>query len=250
MTSNTALSGREWNGITISQRIADGYINATQMAKANGKHLAHYLANDRTAQYLQALSTSVGIPTDQLIQSRKGGNPELQGTWAHPRLAVDLARWISPEFAVAVDGWFLNWLEGQQQQATEWPPAWVPPHAYAAEHIHGAHSVWGGFRQAPWERFHQGSEALKLALVLVLLVERMDAGKGSHRTAYVMAHCTAMLFGHYRHALDVVVASHGDDIIQRLAIEMAEALRTSAGYQRVVLPRVPSHGRRRSVAVG
>ena len=41
---------------------------------------------------------------------RQGGAAHLQGTWVHPRLAVDLARWISPAFAVWMDGWFLETL--------------------------------------------------------------------------------------------------------------------------------------------
>lgn len=32
------------------------------------------------------------------------------GTWVHPRLAVDLARWCSPLFAVWLDGWILDTL--------------------------------------------------------------------------------------------------------------------------------------------
>jgi len=53
----------------------------------------------------------------------QGGRPELQGTWIHPRLAVDLARWICPSFAVWMDGWFLESL-GMTQPA---PPAPQPP---------------------------------------------------------------------------------------------------------------------------
>lgn len=98
---------REWNGTAITRR-ADGWVNATQMAKANGKHLPHYLANDRTAEYLQALSGSVGIPTDLLVAPVMTGPNAQRGTWIHPRLAVDLARWISPAFAVWMDGWFLD----------------------------------------------------------------------------------------------------------------------------------------------
>jgi hypothetical protein len=86
----------------------DGYVNATAMCKANGKHLPHYLANGRTGEYLQALSGSVGIPTDLLKVSIGTGPNHLRGTWIHPRLAVDLARWISPAFAVWMDGWFLE----------------------------------------------------------------------------------------------------------------------------------------------
>jgi hypothetical protein len=115
------IEAREWNGHAIQRRQVDGYVNATAMCKANGRHLPHYLANDRTTEYLQALSGSVGIPTDHLKTSISNGPNHLRGTWIHPRLAVDLARWISPGFAVWMDGWFLE----QFQPAPPAPPA--PP---------------------------------------------------------------------------------------------------------------------------
>jgi hypothetical protein len=104
----TQIEAREWNGHAIQRRQVDGYVNATAMCKANGKHLPHYLANGRTSEYLQALSGSVGIPTDLLKVSIGNGPNHLRGTWIHPRMAVDLARWISPSFAVWMDGWFLE----------------------------------------------------------------------------------------------------------------------------------------------
>lgn len=103
----TGLEVRKWHGTPIGRR-ADGYVNATAMCKANGKHLPHYLANGRTFEYLQALSGSVGIATDHLVVSITTGPNHQRGTWVHPRLAVDLARWISPAFAVWMDGWFLE----------------------------------------------------------------------------------------------------------------------------------------------
>ncbi len=87
------------------------------MAKAAGRHLPHYLANTRSGQYLQALAGVVGIPTTVLLESIQGGRADLQGTWVHPRLAVDIARWISPEFAVWMDGWILEELETSSREA-------------------------------------------------------------------------------------------------------------------------------------
>ena len=104
----TQIEAREWNGHPIQRRQIDGYVNATAMCKANGRHFPHYLANGRTSEYLQALSGSVGISTDLLKVSIGTGPNHLRGTWIHPRLAVDLARWISPGFAVWMDGWFLE----------------------------------------------------------------------------------------------------------------------------------------------
>lgn len=117
------IEAREWNGHPIQRRQIDGYVNATAMCKANGKHLPHYLANGRTSEYLQALSGSVGIPTDLLRVSIGNGPNHLRGTWIHPRLAVDLARWISPAFAVWMDGWFLEQFTTPLPTTTNRPTA-------------------------------------------------------------------------------------------------------------------------------
>jgi len=131
---SAGIEARQWNGCAIQRREADGFVNATAMCKAGGKRWTLYSANDRTKEYVCALAeglgiqipcgaAEVGIPTSGipgLIHMIKGGRPELQGTWIHPRLAVDLARWISPAFAVWMDGWFLESI-GVAQSATAEP---------------------------------------------------------------------------------------------------------------------------------
>ena len=114
---SSALVVRSWNGHAIQRRLADGYVNATAMAKASGKHLPHYFGTLRGRDYIQALQGSVGIPTDLLAQTVTTGPNGGRGTWVHPRLAVDLARWISPEFAVWMDGWILEELEAKVRAA-------------------------------------------------------------------------------------------------------------------------------------
>ena len=103
MTPSLGLTARAWNGISISRRISDGYVNATAMCRAGGKRWNHYAANDRSQAYIASLAAVTGNPATGpggLIQTIQGGRPHLQGTWIHPRLAIDLARWISPAFAV------------------------------------------------------------------------------------------------------------------------------------------------------
>jgi len=107
----TQIEAREWNGHPIQRRQVDGYVNASAMCRAGGRRWNHYQANDRTQAYIHALAADAGIPATGLVLSISGGRPELQGTWIHPRLAVDLARWISPAFAVWMDGWFLEQLQ-------------------------------------------------------------------------------------------------------------------------------------------
>ncbi len=111
-TDTDALVSRSWNGTPISRRTTDGYVNATAMCKANEKRWKNYFERDSASSYLETLSSVTGIPVTGfggLVQVRQGGVD--QGTWIHPRVAIDLARWISPSFAVWMDGWFLDELE-------------------------------------------------------------------------------------------------------------------------------------------
>src|SRR3546814_633207 len=97
----------------IHQRVRDGYINATAMCKAAGKLFNDYWRLKTTPEFAMELSAETGIPVSELIQSVKGGDPTLQGTWIHPRVAIHLAQWLSPKFAVAVSKWVMDWMSGK-----------------------------------------------------------------------------------------------------------------------------------------
>lgn len=101
---------------TVPQRITDGYFNATVMCKASGKQIGHYLENSTTKDFLSELSSDIGIPISGLVQVIKGGEPHLQGTWVHPQVAIHLAQWLSPKFAVLVSKWVLEWTSGNIQK--------------------------------------------------------------------------------------------------------------------------------------
>ncbi|QNI68319.1 KilA-N domain-containing protein [Synechococcus sp. BMK-MC-1] len=106
-----ALVSRSWNGTPISRRTTDGYVNATAMCKANGKQWSKYRESDRCQTYLDALAETSEIRMFDLSESRQGQGG---GTWVHPQVAVDLARWISAPFAVWMDGWFLESIQHPQ----------------------------------------------------------------------------------------------------------------------------------------
>ncbi|WP_458094757.1 KilA-N domain-containing protein [Roseomonas sp. WA12] len=99
-------------GEIVSQRKRDGYINATAMCQAAGRRWSHYAENAGTKAFFAELSSAVGIPTAELIQSLTGGIPHLQGTWVHPQVAIHLAQWLSPKFAVMVTKWVYDWMSG------------------------------------------------------------------------------------------------------------------------------------------
>ena len=92
------------NNINIIFRPIDGYINLTQLCKAGGKEFKHWKENKNCEAFLQALSSSVGIPTDDLIKYESGSN-ENRATWGHRLVAIEIARWISPEFGVKIIKW-------------------------------------------------------------------------------------------------------------------------------------------------
>ena len=93
------------NDMTIDVDPVSLMINATQMCKAAGKLFANYKQLDGTKDYLQALESVIGIPITELIKVVQGGNSKEQGTWVHRLVAVHLAQWLSPSFAVQVSLW-------------------------------------------------------------------------------------------------------------------------------------------------
>ncbi|WP_084261756.1 KilA-N domain-containing protein [Zymobacter palmae] len=79
----------------------EGWINATEIAKAYGKRLDHWLENKETQSYLKAIGKYLNTPdSGDLIQARRGNGG---GTWLHPKLAVVFARWLDVDFAVWCD---------------------------------------------------------------------------------------------------------------------------------------------------
>lgn len=96
----------------IQQRLLDGYVNATAICQATGKRINNYLRSETTKEYLEALSRKTLISVSALIQSVKGGLPELQGTWVHPKVAIHLSMWADAEVAVQVTEWVFEWMNG------------------------------------------------------------------------------------------------------------------------------------------
>ena len=94
-------------------------VNATEMAKKFGEIPRHWFENVETLRFINALAKSRGIkplgeiPTTlntkeiakvypSFVNVVKGGNVAniTQGTWMHEDVAIDFARWLSPEFAI------------------------------------------------------------------------------------------------------------------------------------------------------
>ncbi|MFM6726303.1 MAG: KilA-N domain-containing protein [Dolichospermum sp.] len=99
----------DYNGQIISRR-QNGFINLTQMCQANSKRLDVFMKAQKTKEYIECLERLHQTVVTEIVQ---GGEPDSQGTWGHPSLAINLARWISPDFAVWCDGHIFNLMSGK-----------------------------------------------------------------------------------------------------------------------------------------
>ena len=77
-------------------------VNATKMLQCfPGKKMNHFLSNQSTKDYINALSCVTGKPVSELLIVRQGGNDlSATGTWMHKNLAIEFARWLNPSFAI------------------------------------------------------------------------------------------------------------------------------------------------------
>lgn len=107
-----ALIDRRHASAIIKQRSGDGYINATELCNAAGKHWWNWRGIEPTGHFLRALSAQRKLPLNELVQEVL----EADGTtsmWVHPHAAINLGQWLSGDFAVKVAEWVHEWLDGK-----------------------------------------------------------------------------------------------------------------------------------------
>lgn len=93
----------EYNGNLVGFDKVDGVtmINATQMAKPFGKRPVDWLQNQQAKDFIEALAEVRNSTSADLVRVTKGGNDKnAQGTWMHEDVALEFARWLSPQFAI------------------------------------------------------------------------------------------------------------------------------------------------------
>jgi hypothetical protein len=77
------------------------WFNATAAVERFGKRIDHWLENQETREYIEALCHVLNTRNSgDLIRTKRGKNG---GTWLHPKLAVVFARWLDTRFAVWCD---------------------------------------------------------------------------------------------------------------------------------------------------
>lgn len=115
MKTEIEVFNRQLAGQLVCQRRDNGYINATALCKAAGKLCRDYFRATPTKPFLSELSRMCEIRTSDLKIVIRGFEIQ-QGTWVHPYVAINLAQWASPKFAVAVSKWVFEWMSGKARE--------------------------------------------------------------------------------------------------------------------------------------
>ena len=94
-------------------------VNATQMARPFGKNPADFLKTQYANEFIKALADMKKIISADLLKVKKGGQPNEQGTWMHEDLAIEFARWLSPEFAIWCNDQIKQLIRSQSMPSNE-----------------------------------------------------------------------------------------------------------------------------------
>jgi hypothetical protein len=84
---------QEWEGQPIRHRL-DGYVSATDMCKASNKSFEDWGEEFDIDSYLIALGEYLNVDPNSLMDETANG------VWVHSTLAVCLANWLSPVWAI------------------------------------------------------------------------------------------------------------------------------------------------------
>ena len=91
-----------YEGSPVTFQIGEAtMVNATEMAKPFGKRPGKWLELPSTQEFLATLSEVRKSDITQLVTTAKGNSSLFeQGTWFHEDVALEFARWLSPQFAI------------------------------------------------------------------------------------------------------------------------------------------------------
>jgi hypothetical protein len=121
-----AVITESYEGTLIPFQTGDAFVNATEMCKHFGKRPGDFLDIGPTKEFLAALSQQENKLPAALVVKIEGRNG---GTWLHPDLALECARWLSPKFAIWCNRVIRSILAGEvvfgkrHDSFPEWNPA-------------------------------------------------------------------------------------------------------------------------------
>lgn len=113
-------------GSKIICRCTDGYINLTDMVHIRNKKLSHWKSSAK--EFLKKLSELMDIPIEDgtnksLIKYTDMGKTN-RATWGHPLVAINVAKYLSPEIEVRTTVWIYElMMRGTVTRGQEMPLA-------------------------------------------------------------------------------------------------------------------------------
>lgn len=121
MNNTLTIETYKDTGITFRE---DAWVNATQMAKPFGKLVTGFTRTQSAQAFIAALEKQLTAENEGVMQKCitvvQGGLT--QGTWMHPDLALEFARWLSPEFAIWTNRVIRRIMAGEQPATVDLSP--------------------------------------------------------------------------------------------------------------------------------
>lgn len=130
--------------------IPKGYVNATQMSKANGKNWSDYWRTKKAQSFANRLSTALNNCSPCII-IEGGSEKDIQGAWVHIDLAMHLSISLSDDFALWAMKTLRLVIEGDFKALT--------PEAEEAQRK--LQEIWANLRSATKETFWFLADAIK-----------------------------------------------------------------------------------------
>ena len=120
------MTDTQGNDLQIQCREIDGFCNATLMCQSAGRKWDTYNRTQETKRFMSHLESVLQVNSDgssgmcrpviqtdhRLVISVSTGANADRGTWVHPKVAIHLAQWISPAFAVWVTDLVQRYVTG------------------------------------------------------------------------------------------------------------------------------------------
>lgn len=178
---NNTLITQEWEGYTVVFN-DDAFTSITSLCRPFGKRPNDFLALPFTKRFIEALAKIEKQLPDNLVITSTGrpskveGFKQQEGTWVHPDIALECARWLSPSFAIWCNRTIRGILNGEIHTQKEELPAPVnvdgPLEEVGPEGWQSITEYHIGY-QVPYYRYLLARRVKKMALAMGVVPMRV-----------------------------------------------------------------------------
>lgn len=92
----------------------NGYVNATKLCQEFGKKLNDWYVNKYSKELIKEVENYIGNKSTIKVIGGDINNAYFRGTYVHPLMITDVARWISANFAFKIYLWIEEWKNFSQ----------------------------------------------------------------------------------------------------------------------------------------